>query len=99
MPLDWSEAFSSTKSGKLWGYIDMGKTFTDDTKAKFTEFQANNGSNINLYLDSSSKKRILWLKLNNNAYLIMKLNQILKDHINYKKDPKNDKKKLSFLGF
>ena len=59
MPLDWSEAFASTKSGKLWGYIDMGKTFTNDTKAKFTEFQANNGSNINLYLDSSSKKRII----------------------------------------
>ena len=53
-PLNWSQAYAATKSGKLWGYVDLSQTFTDDTKAKFTQFQPNNGSNINLYLDSTS---------------------------------------------
>ena len=49
-----SEAYESTRNGDSWGYIEFSKDFTDSTRKKFTQFQANNGSNINLYLDSSS---------------------------------------------
>jgi hypothetical protein len=53
--LDWSDAYKSTKEGKLWGYLDIGQNFTQATTNKFF-FQPANGSNINLYLDSSNQQ-------------------------------------------
>ena len=53
--LDWSDAYKSTKEGKLWGYLDIGRNFTQATTNKFF-FQPANGSNINLYLDSSNQQ-------------------------------------------
>jgi len=64
MHLNWSQAYAATKSGDLWGFIDLSSTFTDDTKAKYSAFQPNNGSNINLYLDSTSEFDLYFKNIN-----------------------------------
>ena len=53
--LNWSEAYAMTKRGELWGFIDLSANFTQATQNKFTFFTSSNDTNVNLYLDSSSK--------------------------------------------
>lgn len=37
--LNWSQAYSETKSGKLWGFIDLSENFTQDTIQKYFFFE------------------------------------------------------------
>lgn len=56
--LNWSEAYTRTREGKLWGFVDMGENFTQDTLDKFSSLEPSNasliGSNVNTYLDTTS---------------------------------------------
>jgi hypothetical protein len=58
--MNWSYAYEQTKSGKLWGYVDLGANFTPDTIDKFSNLDFPNasiiGSNVNAYLDTTSQQ-------------------------------------------
>ena len=32
--MGWSEAYKMTKDGKLWGFLDIARNFTDETIMK-----------------------------------------------------------------
>ncbi|RNA38959.1 ABC transporter G family member 20-like, partial [Brachionus plicatilis] len=57
---NWSYAYTQTKSGKLWGFIDLSENFTQDTIQKFNPFKPENtsiiGSNVNVYLDATNQQ-------------------------------------------
>jgi hypothetical protein len=53
--MNWSEAYKKTKDGKLWGFIDLSRNFTNGTLDKFSSFSYNGTDpDVNVYLDSSS---------------------------------------------
>ncbi|CAF0942665.1 unnamed protein product [Brachionus calyciflorus] len=58
--LNWSEANSLAKKGKLWGFIDLSKDFTRDTIQKYNPLKPENtsivGSNINVHLDATNQQ-------------------------------------------
>ena len=56
--LNWLEAYTMTKQGKIWGFVDLSANFTQDTIDKFSGLTPSNqtllGSNVNVYLDTTS---------------------------------------------
>nr|UOU03363.1 ATP-binding cassette subfamily H-like 1 [Brachionus rubens] len=58
--LNWSDAYSQSKKGKLWGFIDLSENFTQDTIQKFNPFKPANtttlGSNVNVHLDATNQQ-------------------------------------------
>ena len=39
--MNWSEANRLTRSGELWGYIDLNENFTHDTLEKYNIYKLN----------------------------------------------------------
>lgn len=65
--MNWDDAYHMTKNGKLWGFFDLSRNFSQDTDGKFNIFGNPNasypGSNINLYLDATNQQIAILIQI------------------------------------
>lgn len=63
--MNWSDAYQHTKKGEIWGFFDISVNFTQDTQNKIfnpSNNDTNNGSFINLYMDTTSQQIALTIQ-------------------------------------